>query len=144
MCIDPNKYDLRDFLRVGKANRRKTFYAYKILSLKRNNDNFRLTSLVYDYTWKPGINIARMSKGREISKKYRYIYKINNSGIHVYLNKGDAIKYLNRGTCFVVKVLCRYEDVLAVENNYIKNQAVLTKVILTKKEYNRILNRYEK
>lgn len=137
MCliVDPN--EKRIFVRKHVRKNIKTITCYKILNA--NEEKTTLQSRLYRKFWKVGINRSNRTNNTKLgtngdtrSKTHYYVYK----GIHVYLNPPPPPFYYPDYTK-IVKVKCEIKDLVGI--NQKRNQAVFTKVRLSREELERAL-----
>lgn len=129
MCLPYNHENTENF----KKKKVKSIMCYKLLEKRKQKNKFILVSPIY-YTkrWLPGECRSNRRSKSVSNSEIRYGV---DKGIHVYLTKRAAEN--NKSSWEVlVKVTCYLKDFIACSNSDY-NEAVFTKVYLSKEEYDK-------
>ena len=119
MCCIANKNAKQEFLADMKLKNRKTFTAWKILMPNGHAAHV-------DYQYGPGVHEAQI-KGRYRTKRPR--------GIHVFIEKPIWYPWKED----IIPVQCNVNDFVRMDEPSGSQQAVLTKVVIHKKDWKQFI-----
>jgi len=120
-------------------------YAWKLLYGEASSGkSVVLVSKFWDYIWKPGWNKSDRQSLELSTNEKRQLQERDNAqihrGIHVFLNRKDAMRYC--GFSYkVVRVECYNKDLVARGKRWEHKEAVYMKVFLARDEYKSALTR---
>lgn len=146
MCLTHLNFYVDKVFKFGNSIK---VYKKLILFNWNNNYNDWLRSCGHSlYIWKPGFNhfIKNPLSKNYVSELYRQGIIDGKSGVveqglHVYLDKNEAVEGNRNLTTKIVEFTAYSKDFIASGRNNKKTKgAVFTRLHLSKKEYNRVIN----
>ena len=117
MCCYANRQEKEDFLARMKKRRRKTFIAWKVVYSDGKS------AVAFNYQYSPGVHTSHVSENTYKTGRPR--------GIHVYMYRPPAgSKYT-----VTIPVQCHVDDLVIMDRTVYRQEAVLIKVKIRKKDW---------
>lgn len=131
MCLDNSKEDVEKFIKKCKSQNKTYIWVYKYVSFYKNN---LVGPYRNRYKYKVGWN-------RSSSKRTSPYYKNQYVSLGIHVASKPNMYYLGE----LIKVKCYLKDLIGVSQMYVSGREfVFSKIWIPKKEYDKVMLKYQK